>query len=120
MPRITVMVTIALSACLFAERSFCQKDSVLLLQPVVVSGLKVTRPNGTPINISSIAVQKMRANGSFNIADALAKTPGISQLNTGVGISKPVIRGLYGNTFKQYYRVCVSTTNNGRMSMAWD
>lgn len=39
----------------------------------------------------------MRSNGSFSISDALAKLPGISQVNTGPGISKPVIRGLYGN-----------------------
>lgn len=39
----------------------------------------------------------MRSNGSLNISDALAKLPGMSQVNTGPGISKPVIRGLYGN-----------------------
>jgi len=31
------------------------------------------------------------------LIDELAKLPGISQLSTGNGISKPVIRGLYGN-----------------------
>ena len=76
---------------------FAQKDTAVLLQGVVVSGLKVTKPVETPINISSLPVQKIRTSGSFNIADALAKIPGISQLTTGVGISKPVIRGLYGN-----------------------
>src|SRR5207247_7776087 len=45
----------------------------------------------------SISVQKMRQAGALNIADALSKLPGISQLNTGPAISKPVIRGLYGN-----------------------
>src|SRR4030095_9593889 len=35
--------------------------------------------------------------GAFNLSDGLAKLPGVSQLTTGVGISKPVIRGLYGN-----------------------
>ena len=39
----------------------------------------------------------MRASGAFNLSDALAKLPGVNQLTTGVGISKPVIRGLYGN-----------------------
>ena len=74
-----------------------QIDSALILKEVVVSGLKVTRPDETPINISSLSVKKMHANGSLNISDALAKLPGISQVNTGPGISKPVIRGLYGN-----------------------
>ena len=81
----------------YANILFAQKDTAVLLQGVVISGLKVTRPAETPINISSLPVQKIRMNGSFNISDALAKLPGISQLTTGVGISKPVIRGLYGN-----------------------
>ncbi|MEP6617360.1 MAG: TonB-dependent receptor [Ginsengibacter sp.] len=74
-----------------------QKDSAVLLQEVVVSGLKITKPSETPINISSLSVKEMRRNGSLNISDALAKLPGISQISTGLGISKPVIRGLYGN-----------------------
>src|ERR1043165_6091100 len=39
----------------------------------------------------------MREHGAFNIIDALAKLPGVTQLSTGVAISKPVIRGLYGS-----------------------
>lgn len=35
--------------------------------------------------------------GSMNISDAVTKIPGVWQLSTGSGISKPVIRGLYGN-----------------------
>jgi len=77
--------------------SMAQTDSALILKEVVVSGLKIVKPNQTPLNITSLEVQKMRASGALNISDALAKLPGISQLNTGPGISKPVIRGLYGN-----------------------
>jgi iron complex outermembrane recepter protein len=36
----------------------------------------------------------LRVNSSTNIVDALAHHPGISQVTTGSGISKPVIRGL--------------------------
>lgn len=35
--------------------------------------------------------------GSMNISEALTIIPGVWQLSTGTGISKPVIRGLYGN-----------------------
>ncbi len=35
--------------------------------------------------------------GAMNISDALTIIPGVWQLSTGTGISKPVIRGLYGN-----------------------
>ena len=68
-----------------------------VLQEVTVSGIREAMVKETSLNISTLTVEKMRENGSFNVSDALAKLPGISQLNTGVGISKPVIRGLYGS-----------------------
>ena len=68
-----------------------------VLQEVTVSGIREGIAKETSLNISSISVEKMRENGAFNVSDALAKLPGVSQLNTGVGISKPVIRGLYGS-----------------------
>jgi iron complex outermembrane receptor protein len=91
-----------LFACIAANfimvnQGMTQVDSTVLLKEIVVSGLKITRPSGTPLNISSLSVKDIRNNGSFNISDALAKLPGISQVTTGPGISKPVIRGLYGN-----------------------
>ena len=67
------------------------------LKEVVVSGIIPTKSNETSWNINMLSQQDMRESGAFNISDALTKMPGISQLNTGVGISKPVIRGLYGN-----------------------
>ena len=79
------------------EYAFSQTDSSLLLKGVVVSGLIIIRPNETPIDITSLSVLKMRTTGSYTISDALAKLPGVSQLSTGIAISKPVIRGLYGN-----------------------
>lgn len=35
--------------------------------------------------------------GFMNISESITKIPGVWQLSTGTGISKPVIRGLYGN-----------------------
>jgi iron complex outermembrane receptor protein len=36
-------------------------------------------------------------NGNTNLTDAVTKLPGVWQLSTGTGVSKPVIRGLYGS-----------------------
>ncbi|HRH61109.1 MAG TPA: TonB-dependent receptor, partial [Chitinophagaceae bacterium] len=72
-------------------------DSIASLKEVVVSGIIPARAKETSWNITSLPQKNMRASGAYSIADALAKIPGISQLNTSVGISKPVIRGLYGN-----------------------
>jgi iron complex outermembrane receptor protein len=74
-----------------------QQDSIPVLKVVVVSGVRPSAINETSMNISSLPVAKMKQSGAINISDALAKLPGINQLNTGPAISKPVIRGLYGN-----------------------
>src|SRR5436190_11819035 len=81
-----------------ALNSFAQeKDSIPVMKEVVVSGIRSSTPTETSMNIRSLSVQKMKQVGALNISDALAKLPGISQINTGPAISKPVIRGLYGN-----------------------
>ena len=66
-------------------------------EEVVIFGTKNSDPDRTPIDIASITQEQERSKGSYSISDAISKLPGMSQLNTGVGISKPVIRGLYGN-----------------------
>jgi len=58
-----------------------------------------------PAPISYVSKEEMLIESSSNIIDAIAKQPGISQVTTGSGISKPVIRGL------GYNRVLV--VNNG-------
>jgi iron complex outermembrane receptor protein len=67
------------------------------LKEVEVSSTVNTYSNETALNITSLDARAIRKKGSYNISDALSTVPGISQINTGVAISKPVIRGLYGN-----------------------
>jgi iron complex outermembrane recepter protein len=91
---------IACYACLFFLgflESWSQDDTIPVLKEVVVSGIRASATNETTMNIRSLSVRKMRQSGALNVSDALSKLPGISQLNTGPAISKPVIRGLYGN-----------------------
>jgi iron complex outermembrane receptor protein len=78
--------------------SVAQTDTTLhKLKEIEISSSQNTFYNETAMNKSDLKVFQMRQSGAFNISDALSKTPGISQMNTGVAISKPVIRGLYGN-----------------------
>ena len=54
---------------------------------------------------STISVSEIVANANKNIAQQIEGIAGVSTLNTGAGISKPIIHGLYGNR--------VSILNNG-------
>ena len=77
------------------EMNFELEPSVTEINEVVVTGLsKAATQNRTPTPIEIVPKIKLLQNASSNIIDALAKEPGISQVTTGAGISKPVIRGL--------------------------
>lgn len=70
-------------------------EAVKEMHDVVVTGLsKATERNRTPTAISSLSYATLLQSGGTNLIDAIAKQPGISQITTGTGISKPVIRGL--------------------------
>ena len=70
-------------------------ESEVKLSEVVVTGLTGNQKlKQSPSPISIISPRQLEAQPSTNIIDALAHQPGISQVTTGSGISKPVIRGL--------------------------
>ena len=77
------------------RKDFVLEESVTEITEVLVHGhsnpLKMLQ---TPTPISIVTQTDLLQKSSTNIIDALASQPGISQITTGSGISKPVIRGL--------------------------
>ena len=70
-------------------------DTCIEINEVVVTGLTgTTKMKNSPSPISVINFTELRRQTSTNIIDAIAHKPGLSQITTGSGISKPVIRGL--------------------------
>ena len=67
----------------------------LKLNEIVVTGVTgETKLKNSTSPISIVSSNELRKTTSTNIIDAIAHQPGISQITTGSGISKPVIRGL--------------------------
>ena len=50
-----------------------------------------------PYQSEKIKAKDLQREGAMNVSEALTRIPGVWQLSTGTGISKPVIRGLYGD-----------------------
>ena len=67
------------------------------LDEIVIYGAQQSKRSETANSIDILETSTMRALGAMNLSDGMAKIPGVSQLTTGPGISKPVIRGLFGN-----------------------
>ena len=50
-----------------------------------------------PYQSEKIKAKDLQRQGAMNVSEALTRIPGVWQLSTGTGVSKPVIRGLYGD-----------------------
>lgn len=79
------------------QKNMSLKQSFVEYSEIVVYGTNDVDNEKTANTISQIDATSMRTSGALNLSDGIAKLPGVSQLTTGSGISKPVIRGLYGN-----------------------
>lgn len=79
------------------QETFYLKRDPNALDEIVVYGTQQDLKSETPNNIEVMDAKTMRDLGAMNLSDGVAKLPGVSQLSTGAGISKPVIRGLFGN-----------------------
>ena len=67
----------------------------LKLNELVVTGVTGdTKLKNSTAPISIVSSKELHQTTSTNIIDAIAKQPGVAQITTGSGISKPIIRGL--------------------------
>ncbi len=70
-------------------------EGVVESKEFIVTGVsQATERSRTPTPVTLISKTTLLQSNSTNLIDALSKQPGVSQLSTGPGISKPVIRGL--------------------------
>ncbi len=72
-----------------------EQDTCAHLDEVEVTGVTGSaRIREIPAPVSVVSNAALRTHQSTNIIDAISRQPGVSQVTTGSGISKPVIRGL--------------------------
>lgn len=73
-------------------------DLKLFPDEIYTEEINVTdTPTVKSYQTEKITAKELMRMGSMNISEAVTKIPGVWQLSTGSGVSKPVIRGLYGN-----------------------
>jgi iron complex outermembrane recepter protein len=77
------------------EKNFSLSTVIVENQGVIVTGVSgATNIRKAPVPVSTLRRQALLQTASTNIVDALTQVPGVSQVSTGPGISKPFIRGL--------------------------
>ncbi len=70
------------------------EPTILQAEEVVVSGVSISSQHQTPLKIESIKSSAIAATGTPTFMEALANLPGVDMIAKGVGVAKPVIRGL--------------------------
>ena len=86
----------------------------LKLNELVVTGVTGdTKLKNSTAPISIVNRKELQSTASTNVIDAIAHQPGMSQLTTGSGISKPIIRGL------GYNRVVVMSEGVRQEGQQW-
>lgn len=74
------------------------KSTTLELKQIVLEGefLK-SKEEKISLSVETIGGEYLQATQENTLSDALEKVPGVNSINTGVGVAKPVIRGMSGN-----------------------
>ena len=77
------------------NQDFVLEPAVSELSEVVVTGVaQATELRESPVIIKPLGADVLHGQSNQNLIDALRGVPGVDQVTTGSGISKPVIRGL--------------------------
>lgn len=75
--------------------NFSMEETIVEINEIAVTGqANAVKLSKTPSPVSVIPHDELLQRSATNIIDAIASQPGVSQITTGSGISKPVIRGL--------------------------
>lgn len=94
------VVSLPVSAQHVHEHSDCLEDSIspmkeALLSEITVQGIAgVQRLKDAASPFMVVSPKQLHNSLGTNVVDAVSHLPGLSQISTGTGISKPVIRGL--------------------------
>ena len=96
--RMILMSLLCYGAAMTAQEASDSSDVFykhLRLNELTVTGVTgQTKLRDMPAPVSVVTPRELRAATGTNIIDAISHQPGIAQLTTGNGISKPIIRGL--------------------------
>lgn len=105
LPQVKVLVQVSLLSyttaveavdlSVVSEKDFSLDMAHKEMHEVIVTGSpQAGEPQRTPTPVAVVPRITLLQTPSSNIIDAIASQPGIAQVSTGTGISKPVIRGL--------------------------
>ncbi len=77
-------------------------EAVFKMEEIIISTPFNKLQSENVIKVESATVQQLKNKGAATLMEGISSIPGVSQLSTGIGIGKPIIRGLRGNRVLVY------------------
>lgn len=78
------------------------EEAVFHMEEIIVSTPFNKLQSENVMKVDKLTVQQLKTKGAATLIEGLNFIPGVSQVSTGTGIGKPVIRGLRGNRVLVY------------------
>ncbi|SNR39754.1 TonB-dependent receptor [Lutibacter flavus] len=82
--------------------NFTLKEAVFKMDEIIVSTAFNKLQSENVMKVERATVQQLKNKGAATLIDGISSIAGVSQVSTGIGIGKPVIRGLRGNRVLVY------------------
>lgn len=84
------------------ELNIILEDAVFHMDEVIISTPFNRMQSENVMKVDKATVQQLKNKGAATLVEGVNLIPGVSQVSTGTGIGKPVIRGLRGNRVLVY------------------
>lgn len=82
--------------------NFMLEESVFNMDEVIISTSFNKLQSENVMKVERATIQQLKNKGAATLIEGISSIPGVSQVSTGIGIGKPVIRGLRGNRVLVY------------------
>jgi iron complex outermembrane recepter protein len=82
--------------------NFILNETVFKMDEIIISTPFNKLQSENVIKVDKVSVQQLQNKGAITLIDGINAIAGVSQVSTGTGIGKPVIRGLRGNRVLVY------------------
>lgn len=81
---------------------FRLKEAIFKMDEIIISTPFNKLQSENVIKVERATIQQLKNKGSVTLIEGISSIAGVSQVSTGIGIGKPVIRGLRGNRVLVY------------------
>lgn len=98
----TISSKLSFSEGVSVEKNIVMIESAVEMEDVIIAAPFHKLQSENVMKIERLAADRLERTGATTLAEGIATIPGVASISTGLGIGKPVIRGLSSNRVLTY------------------